>query len=204
MFLHGGCCTSAATCSSSGSSATTSRTPSAASASSLFYLACGLAAALAQVLASPGSPVPMVGASGAIAGGASAPTCSFPAGRVDVVIILIILIQMITLPPLGSCSGSRSRCSGLRRLRVGLRPDQRAAFARLGHAGALRRRSGVHASCVRRCGAAGRPSRAAATAYRRTRRPRSARAPVADPARAAPPGLIEARPPFLASAGLPG
>src|SRR5579859_7923034 len=34
----------------------------------LFYLACGVAAALAQVAASPDSHVPMVGASGAIAG----------------------------------------------------------------------------------------------------------------------------------------
>ena len=33
-----------------------------------FYLVCGLAAAVAQVLTHPGSPIPMVGASGAIAG----------------------------------------------------------------------------------------------------------------------------------------
>src|SRR5205085_1027177 len=35
----------------------------------LFYLLCGIAAAMAQVLMDPGSRVPMVGASGAIAGG---------------------------------------------------------------------------------------------------------------------------------------
>jgi membrane associated rhomboid family serine protease len=34
----------------------------------LFYVACGVAAALAQVLINPASPVPMVGASGAISG----------------------------------------------------------------------------------------------------------------------------------------
>ena len=34
----------------------------------IFYLACGAAAGLGQALPDPGSPVPMVGASGAIAG----------------------------------------------------------------------------------------------------------------------------------------
>src|SRR5687767_8623581 len=34
----------------------------------VFYLVCGVAAALAQVVTSPASPVPMVGASGAISG----------------------------------------------------------------------------------------------------------------------------------------
>src|SRR5437667_11976012 len=34
----------------------------------VFYLLCGLAAAAAQILASPGSRIPMVGASGAICG----------------------------------------------------------------------------------------------------------------------------------------
>jgi membrane associated rhomboid family serine protease len=34
----------------------------------LFYLLCGVAAAVGQVLIDPGSPIPMVGASGAISG----------------------------------------------------------------------------------------------------------------------------------------
>ena len=34
----------------------------------VFYLACGLAAAVAQMLSNPASPLPMVGASGAIGG----------------------------------------------------------------------------------------------------------------------------------------
>jgi len=43
-----------------------------------FYLLCGLAAALAQVLANPGSVVPMVGASGAISGVMVRTFCSSP------------------------------------------------------------------------------------------------------------------------------
>ena len=41
----------------------------------IFYLASGVAAALAQTAIGPGSPVPMVGASGAGLGVSSAPTC---------------------------------------------------------------------------------------------------------------------------------
>ena len=48
----------------------------------LFYLMCGVAAALTQVLASPGSRVPMVGASGAIAGVMGAYMMKFPRARI--------------------------------------------------------------------------------------------------------------------------
>jgi len=47
-----------------------------------FYLLCGLAAALAQVLVSPVSPVPMVGASGAISGVMGAYVLFYPRARV--------------------------------------------------------------------------------------------------------------------------
>jgi membrane associated rhomboid family serine protease len=44
----------------------------------IFYLLCGLAAALLQVFAEPASAVPMVGASGAISGvWARTSLCSF-------------------------------------------------------------------------------------------------------------------------------
>lgn len=49
----------------------------------LFYLVCGLAAAAAQIAIDPGSPVPMVGASGAIAGVLGAYARLFPRVRVD-------------------------------------------------------------------------------------------------------------------------
>jgi membrane associated rhomboid family serine protease len=48
----------------------------------LFYFLCGIAAALAQALANPGSTTPMVGASGAIAGVLGAYLALFPRARV--------------------------------------------------------------------------------------------------------------------------
>jgi rhomboid family protein len=63
-----------------------------------FYLACGVAAALSQVLPAPGSTVPMVGASGAIAGVMGGYLLLFPRARVDVLVILVIIVRMIALP----------------------------------------------------------------------------------------------------------
>ncbi|MHA6346280.1 rhomboid family intramembrane serine protease [Roseivivax sp. CAU 1761] len=63
-----------------------------------FYLASGLAAAAAQVVAAPLSPVPMVGASGAIAGVMGAYLLMFPKARVDILVILVVIFKVITLP----------------------------------------------------------------------------------------------------------
>jgi membrane associated rhomboid family serine protease len=63
-----------------------------------FYLACGIAAALAQALPEPGSTVPMVGASGAIAGVMGGYLLLFPRARVDVLVILVVFIRTVTLP----------------------------------------------------------------------------------------------------------
>src|SRR6185369_2966299 len=52
----------------------------------IFYLLCGLAAAAAQVAASPSSPVPMVGASGAISGVLAAYLFLYPRVRVKVLV----------------------------------------------------------------------------------------------------------------------
>ncbi len=65
---------------------------------SLFYLLGGLAAGGAQYLADPLSPVPMVGASGAIAGVMGGYLLMFPRARVDILIILIIFIRIIPIP----------------------------------------------------------------------------------------------------------
>ena len=51
----------------------------------LFYLLCGVAAAAAQVAVNPASPVPMVGASGAIAGVLGAYMVLFPKAPIRVV-----------------------------------------------------------------------------------------------------------------------
>lgn len=63
-----------------------------------FYLGAGLAAAAAQIWADPLSPVPMVGASGAIAGVMGGYLLMFPRARVDVVAIFIIFFKVFTLP----------------------------------------------------------------------------------------------------------
>ncbi|RIA00044.1 rhomboid family intramembrane serine protease [Cereibacter sphaeroides] len=65
---------------------------------SLFYLAAGLAAAGAQVLADPFSWIPMVGASGAIAGVMGGYLLLFPRAKVDVLIIIVIFFRIIPVP----------------------------------------------------------------------------------------------------------
>ncbi|NDR59356.1 rhomboid family intramembrane serine protease [Aliiruegeria sabulilitoris] len=64
----------------------------------LFYLASGIAAGLVHVMLSPGSMVPTVGASGAIAGVMGGYLLLFPRARVDVLLIIIILIRVISVP----------------------------------------------------------------------------------------------------------
>jgi membrane associated rhomboid family serine protease len=64
----------------------------------VFYLLCGLAAAGSQVLAMPGSQIPMVGASGAIAGVLGAYLVLYPHARVRCLWILIIFITTVYLP----------------------------------------------------------------------------------------------------------
>jgi len=63
-----------------------------------FYLAGGLAAAFLQVAADPASPVPMVGASGAIAGVMGGYLLLFPRARVDILLFFIIIIRIIPVP----------------------------------------------------------------------------------------------------------
>lgn len=64
----------------------------------LFYLAGGLAAAAAQILADPYSTIPMVGASGAIAGVMGGYLLMFPKARIDVLFIIVILVKIIPIP----------------------------------------------------------------------------------------------------------
>lgn len=64
----------------------------------VFYLACGLAAAAAHVLIDPSSPVPTVGASGAISGVMGAYLVLYPRVRVNMLFIIIIFIRIIPLP----------------------------------------------------------------------------------------------------------
>lgn len=63
-----------------------------------FYLICGLAAAAAHVAVSPASPIPTVGASGAISGIMGAYLVLYPKVRVRMLFIFIIFFKIIPLP----------------------------------------------------------------------------------------------------------
>ncbi|MEX2220296.1 MAG: rhomboid family intramembrane serine protease [Candidatus Rokuibacteriota bacterium] len=64
----------------------------------LFYLACGTAAALAQTAIGPSSPVPMVGASGAVSGVLGAYLLLFPHAHVTTLIILGFFFRLVKIP----------------------------------------------------------------------------------------------------------
>jgi membrane associated rhomboid family serine protease len=64
----------------------------------VFYLLCGVAAALAQALPDPNSEIPMVGASGAISGVLGAYLLLHPHARVLVVVPLGFILQTMRLP----------------------------------------------------------------------------------------------------------
>jgi rhomboid family protein len=66
----------------------------------LFYLASGVAAALAQVAISPTSDVPMVGASGAVSGVLGAYLLLFPHAHVTTLIILGFFFRVVKVPAL--------------------------------------------------------------------------------------------------------
>jgi rhomboid family protein len=64
----------------------------------VFYLVCGLAAAATHVLVNPTSPVPTVGASGAISGILGAYLVLYPRVRVRYFFFFIIFFKIIPLP----------------------------------------------------------------------------------------------------------
>ncbi|MBI2399919.1 MAG: rhomboid family intramembrane serine protease, partial [Deltaproteobacteria bacterium] len=66
----------------------------------IFYLLAGVAASLAHIMLEPESTVPMVGASGAIAGVLGAYFLLFPRAQVNTLVILPLYISMVRLPAL--------------------------------------------------------------------------------------------------------
>ncbi len=64
----------------------------------LFYLTCGMLATLAHFAAEPSSTIPLVGASGAIAGVMGAYLVRFPRSRVTVLLPLVIIWTTVQLP----------------------------------------------------------------------------------------------------------
>ena len=63
-----------------------------------FYLLCGAAAALGQTFTAPDSMVPMVGASGAVAGVMGAYFVLYPQSRIVTLLPLFIFIEIIEVP----------------------------------------------------------------------------------------------------------
>ena len=66
----------------------------------LFYLLCGFGAALSHFLVQPGSTLPVLGASGAIAGVLGAYAVLFPGARVVTLVPIFFFLQIIELPAL--------------------------------------------------------------------------------------------------------
>ncbi len=63
-----------------------------------FYLAGGIGAGLIHTMAAPWSPVPTVGASGAIAAVMGGYLLMYPRARVDVLIIIVVFFRILPLP----------------------------------------------------------------------------------------------------------
>ena len=64
----------------------------------LFYLGCGVIAALVQSIAAPSSTLPMIGASGAIAGVAGAYLMLHPRANIRVFVWIIIFFTVMNVP----------------------------------------------------------------------------------------------------------
>ena len=64
----------------------------------LFYLFCGVVAGITQVAVDPGSSIPSLGASGAIAGVLAAYLVLFPLARVRTIVFIVIFFTIVTLP----------------------------------------------------------------------------------------------------------
>jgi membrane associated rhomboid family serine protease len=98
----------------------------------LFYALCGLAAALLQVWVEAGSSVPMVGASGAIAGVLGAYLVLFPQSRV-LTLVFIVFVEVPASLLLGVWFATQL-LSGLGTLSA-LRPEDLGGVAFWAHAG---------------------------------------------------------------------
>jgi membrane associated rhomboid family serine protease len=64
----------------------------------VLYLICGVIAALTQAFVDPTSEVPMIGASGAIAGVLGSYLILYPRSNVVVFIWIIIIVRLVTVP----------------------------------------------------------------------------------------------------------
>jgi membrane associated rhomboid family serine protease len=65
-----------------------------------FYLACGALAAFGHVQANPGSDVPLIGASGAVAGVMGAYFLLYPRSRILTAVFLVVYLDLVEIPAL--------------------------------------------------------------------------------------------------------
>jgi membrane associated rhomboid family serine protease len=63
-----------------------------------FYLLCGFVASLIHILAEPDSTLPMIGASGAIAGVLGAYALLFPRARIWTLVFMFFFVRMVSIP----------------------------------------------------------------------------------------------------------
>ena len=63
-----------------------------------FYLAGGIGASLAQFAVDPGSPIPTIGASGAIAAVMGGYLLMYPKAKVDILLFFVIIVRIIPIP----------------------------------------------------------------------------------------------------------
>ncbi len=63
-----------------------------------FYLGTGVAASLTQIFAEPSSTVPMIGASGAIAGVLGAYFLLFPRAKIHTLVFLVVFVTVVKIP----------------------------------------------------------------------------------------------------------
>lgn len=66
----------------------------------LFYLFCGIAAALSHIVLSPHSDIPMIGASGAVSGMLGAYILLFPMARIHTIVFLGFYVTVVKIPSL--------------------------------------------------------------------------------------------------------
>jgi len=66
----------------------------------LFYLLCGVGAALGQTLINPSSTIPMIGASGAISGILGSYLVLYPRAEVETLLFLGYFVRLVRLPTL--------------------------------------------------------------------------------------------------------
>ncbi|MBS1127123.1 MAG: rane protein [Nitrospirae bacterium] len=66
----------------------------------LFYLFCGVVAAFSHALLSPGSNIPMIGASGAVSGMLGAYILLFPMAKIRTIIFLGFYVTVVKIPAL--------------------------------------------------------------------------------------------------------